>query len=136
MRPLLAAALLLLLCACQPAPQLESTSWRWVTIHHADTTDEPVEDRGNYTLRFLPAPDRIAIAEADCNTIASTYTIDGASLTLNPGAASLTFCGPQSLFTRYLGLLSHVSRYELTGATLQLTVADDGTTMVFAADRT
>src|SRR5689334_19308231 len=106
MRPLLGLAMLLLACACQSPPRLENTSWRWAAVHHPDNADEAVGG-GNYTLRFLPE-DRIAIAEADCNTIASNYTIDGASLTLNPGAASLDFCGPQSLFTRYLGLLSHV----------------------------
>jgi heat shock protein HslJ len=134
-----AAALLLLAtaaaCKTIAPPQketIEHKTWRWIGLHNADGDEILPDESQPYTLRFMP--DGLLIEEADCNLIAASYTTNGASMTLTPGAITMTYCGPASLFTRYIGLLSHVSAYSLHYDSLSLTVDDQGTRMIFKAD--
>jgi heat shock protein HslJ len=63
---------------------------------------------------------------ADCNSGAGQYTLDGANLTLLPGAMTLVACEPDSLSEPYLQLLGQVVSFDDGDSGLVLNLGDGG----------
>ena len=84
----------------------------------------------NYTLTF--ADDGTVAIKADCNQVNGSYVLDGEALTIELGAATMAFCGEQSMDQIYLGLLGRVSGALVTETgDLRLGLSDDAGQMQF-----
>lgn len=116
-----------------PATQEELTAnvWQWTALTAtAPASQTVVPDPQNYTLTF--ADDGTLAIQADCNQVAGSYTLDGQALTIQLGAATMAFCGEQSLDQLYTGLLGRVSGALVTETgDLRLALADDAGQMQF-----
>jgi heat shock protein HslJ len=73
---------------------------------------------------------------ADCNSGSGRYTVDGSSLTLEPGPTTLAVCDPGSLDTTYLARLGDVVSFVLEDDKLFLNIKYDSGNMVFSHDPT
>ena len=58
--------------------------------------------------------------KADCNSGGGNYILEGDNLTLDPPVMTLIACGPESLDSQYLSLLSNVSSATLENEQLVL----------------
>lgn len=119
----------------QPSTQAELTDtlWRWVGVRGSAGTELVGSGSAQYTLRL--ASDGIYEGQADCNLVSGGYVVEDQDLTLHPGPTTLAFCGPLSLYNRYLDMLFRVSSYSINGDTLELVGGDAGVTMLFRADQ-
>lgn len=117
-----------------PATQDELTAnpWQWTALTEtAPASQSVVPDPQNYTITF--AADNTVAIQADCNQVAGSYTLDGGSLTIQLGAATMAFCGEQSMDQFYLGFISQVSGAIISEAgNLHLLLADNAGAMEFA----
>ncbi|MCA9870534.1 MAG: META domain-containing protein, partial [Anaerolineae bacterium] len=116
-----------------PATQeeLTATPWQWTALTEtAPANQSVVPDPQNYTLTF--ADDNTVAIQADCNQVAGSYTLDGESLTIQLGAATMAFCGEGSMDQLYLSLLGRVSGALVTETgDLQLVLGDAAGQMQF-----
>jgi uncharacterized lipoprotein YbaY len=110
---------------------LVGTLWRWRHLTGPDPLEVPRP--GRYTLELLPEG-RYAL-RADCNTGGGAYTLEDGRLALLPGPMTAAECGPDSLYDRFLGLLSKVERVDQDGERLVLQLAGDAGAMEFEARR-
>jgi heat shock protein HslJ len=116
-------------CASEEGGQLAGPTWHLITL----TTVEPnfmapvdAADRAKYTITFND--DGTFEAQADCNKVAGTYTIQGqAILTIVPGPSTLAACPEPSLGDEYVNALSTSSSYTITGDQMTITLDDNGT---------
>jgi heat shock protein HslJ len=74
---------------------------------------------------------RVAI-RADCNSGSATYTVNGASLTIQPGVMTLVACPPGSQDTVFLRDLMQVASYVFNGPQLVLNMRVDSGNMIFS----
>jgi heat shock protein HslJ len=145
MAPLLAVGALLLTCAVAfaqvpvqiprtPAPagsvSLTQGTWAWQRTDYSDGSSVTSANPRNYTITFQT--DGRAIIQADCNTGNAGYTVDGASLTLQPAAVSLVACPPGSQDGVFLRDLSRVATYVINGDQLVLNLSMDSGNMTFS----
>ena len=116
-----------------PATQDELTAnlWQWTALTETSPASQSVvPDPQNYTIAF--ADDNTLAIKADCNQVAGSYTLDGASLTIQLGPATMAFCGEQSMDRQYLGLLGQVSGAIISETgDLHLLLADNAGAMAF-----
>ena len=124
----MAFALLLLTAACAPLPDathpdphpdttagLEGTSW---TVN-AIRGDAPIAG-SNLTLQFAGGS---ATGNSGCNQYRAPFTTSGATLTLGPALSTKRACAEgarNAQETAYLGALSRVTTYEVSGDRLIL----------------
>ena len=119
-----------------PAPQTDVANitdilWKWEAFQDsAGQNDISVPNPDDYTLTFLPGGE-LSI-KADCNTVGGSYTAQGASLAIELGAATMAYCGDDSLDQQYLSLLGQVSAFVLDGDRLMLNLQADAGNMVWA----
>ena len=117
-----------------PATQDELTAnpWQWTALTEtAPASQSVVPDPQDYTITF--AADNTVAIQADCNQVAGAYTLDGGSLTIQLGAATMAFCGEQSMDQLYLGFISQVSAAVISASgNLHLLLADNAGAMEFA----
>lgn len=99
-------------CGSGATPAADSSStiigilWKWQSVTNQDTNETTtVPNPENYTIEF--DEDGTFTGQADCNTIAGTYSANG-DFTITLGPTTLAFCGEASLDTLYLDLLSNV----------------------------
>jgi len=126
---LIATATLLSGCASEEGGQLTGTTWHLITI----TTVDPnfagivdVADRAKYTITFNE--DGTFEAQADCNHVSGTYTIQGqAILTIVPGPSTLAICPEPTLGDKYVAALATSSSYTTTADQMTITLDDNGT---------
>ena len=126
---LIATATLLAGCASEQGGQLTGTTWHLITI----TTVEPnfmspvdLADRVKYTILFNE--DGTFEAQADCNHVSGTYTVQGQGiLTIVPGPSTLAICPEPSLGDEYVAALATSSSYTTTGDQMTITLDDNGT---------
>lgn len=85
----------------------------------AAEADEPfsIGDSDRYTLALLA--DGSYRVRADCNCMQGTYRLESEQphITINPGAATLAECGPDSHYAQYLRQLTDVRQFEVIGKT-------------------
>jgi heat shock protein HslJ len=108
---------------------LLNTLWQWTAHVDASATATAVANPERYTLAFLD--DGTYLFVADCNSGSGSYTRDGETLTLLPGAMTLAACEAGSLSDEFTAFFERVVSYTLEGDTLLLTL-DDGTALALA----
>lgn len=112
----------------ETAPSLTGVTWQWLgTI----TPEEPVAvaDSSRYTITFND--DGTAAIKADCNQVVATYTTDGSSITIIPGATTLALCPEDSQDQVFVQQLSSAAIYFFQGGDLYIDLAADAGTMRF-----
>ncbi|WP_135604840.1 META domain-containing protein [Methanococcoides sp. NM1] len=104
--------------------------WQWSgLIETLPASQSVVPDPENYTLTFNS--DGTYSIKADCNRGSGDYTLEGNDLTLAPGPITLAYCGPDSLDSQYLSLLSNVTTVSMENDQLVLGVGENGVRMLF-----
>jgi uncharacterized lipoprotein YbaY len=104
--------------------------WNWEQFQDtAEKNDIVVPYPPAYQLELLP--DGTFRAKADCNLVSGGYTLDGASLTFQPGPATMAECGPDSLYNEYSRLLGDVVTYVREGDNMYLNLKMDAGNMKF-----
>jgi CubicO group peptidase (beta-lactamase class C family)/heat shock protein HslJ len=108
---------------------LTTNSWKWAQFTSpAEQFDVPVPDK--YTLALLD-DGSTSLIYADCNIVLGSYTVDGQSLQIEQGPATLADCGPESLSDRFLGYLQEALIYTLADGRLMLDLPADGGQLTF-----
>lgn len=112
-------------------PALTGITWQWT--HFADGMQAfDVPEPENYLITFMG--DDMFHAQADCNALSGTYTVDDGMITIEPGPSTLIACPPGSLgedFMRYLGQAAIYSFTE--DGDLLLEAPFDSGTLTFTA---
>jgi heat shock protein HslJ len=88
-----------------------------------------VPDPENYMLAFFP--DSTYYIKADCNSGSGNYFLEQNVLTLAPPVMTLIACGPESMYSEYLSLLSNVNSATLENGQLILYSESTGLRMFF-----
>ena len=99
---------------------LTNIEWQWIGFQQSSSPENRtvVPDPENYTLAFFS--DNTYYVKADCNSGGGNYILEGDSLSLDPPVMTLIACGPESLDSQYLSLLSNVSSATLENEQLVL----------------
>jgi Heat shock protein len=104
--------------------------WQWSGLIETEPASQSVvPDPEYYTIVFNP--DDTYSIKADCNVGSGGYTLEGSNLTLSPGPMTLAYCGPDSLDTQYLSLLSNVTTVSIDNDQLVLGIGENGDRMLF-----
>jgi heat shock protein HslJ len=111
------------------ASDLVGYVWMWIEfLENNDTVTRP-DMPGNYTLEFFP--DGVLNVQADCNSAAGIYTVNGNQLDLEIQTTTLAVCPPESLSDEYLQLLNDAVAYIREGEFLFIDIMLDTGTMKF-----
>ncbi|RXA20238.1 META domain-containing protein [Methanosarcina sp. MSH10X1] len=113
------------------AGNLTNIEWQWIGFQHSGSPENKtaVPDPENYTLAFFP--DNTYYIKADCNGGSGNYALDGNNLTFDPPVMTLVACGPESMDSEYLSLLSDVNSATLENEQLILYSENAGQRMFF-----
>ena len=84
----------------------------------------PDADQARYSITFNE--DGTAAIQADCNTVAATYTTDDTRITIVPGASTLAMCPEDSLGTQFVTALSGATSYNVHGSGMTLYILNEG----------
>ena len=104
--------------------------WQWSGLTETlPASQSVVPDPENYTLTLNS--DGTYSIKADCNLGSGSYTLDGNELTLASGPITLAYCGPDSLDSQYLSLLSNVTTVSMENDQLVLGIGENGDRMLF-----
>ena len=106
-------------------------SWELQAIERNDGTVTNIADPSAYTAVF--ETDGRVSARADCNNWNSTYSTNGASLTIGAMACTRAFCGEASFSNEYIAALDGATSWEGSGSELRL-MYPDGTLRFRAAN--
>lgn len=113
-----------------PTGELIGGVWQWLRFEDtAELNSFDVPDPQNYTLQFLP--DGSYALRADCNTGGGSYSLDGASLKLQPGPLTMMACPPGSLDATFLTRLGEVASFVIQDGVLYLNLMMDAGNLVF-----
>ena len=128
----LAVLSIISLAACSKSDSITDTTWQWASMVETEPASQSVvPNPENYTM--LLKTDGTFSMKADCNMVAGSYTLDGSSLTFQPGPSTMAYCGDQSLDQLYLQSISNVASYSVTNGDLILELKDGAGTMTFKA---
>jgi heat shock protein HslJ len=106
-------------------------TWQWLRFEDtADLNSIQIADSSFYTL--VLNSDGSYNAKVDCNQVMGSYTLEGSSITFEPGITTLAECGPDSHYNAFLAHLSNVAGFVIDGDNLVLNLWADGGNMVFA----
>ncbi len=109
---------------------LTGTAWQWIeTVTPVETV--AAADPTRYTLTFNE--DGTAAIKADCNQVTATYTADGGTLSIIPGASTLALCPEDSQGTAFVTALSSAATYFFQDGFLYIDQFASAGTMKFAA---
>jgi len=110
---------------------LTNIEWQWIGFQQPGSPENRtiVPDPENYTLAFFS--DNTYYVKADCNRGGGNYILEGDNLTLDLPVMTLIACGPESLDSEYLSLLSNVSSATLENEQLILHSVNTGQRMFF-----
>ncbi|HSH01368.1 MAG TPA: META domain-containing protein [Anaerolineae bacterium] len=105
-------------------------TWQWLYFEGGDGQRLDVDAPEQYTLQLMA--DGSYALKADCNQGGGAYTLEGSSLSLQPGPITLAMCGPDSLDSEYLRRLGDVVTFVVTDeGQLVLNLMMDAGNMVF-----
>lgn len=109
--------------------------WEWQAFTDSadgeESNDITVNDPAQYTLELLI--DGTYAIQADCNSGSGQFTVDGSSITLEPGPITLAECGPESLYDLFVSRLNEVVTYVFdSDGNLVLNLRADAGNMIFA----
>ena len=129
-------ALVLTLGACAtPTPdtlptEMLGVEWQLHSVLESEPAAQSViPDPQRYTIQFTA--EGTAAIRADCNDALGNYTVQGSSMTITLGPATLAFCGEDSGDQLYMAALGQVSSYALSEFGMQLAVGDDAARLSF-----
>jgi heat shock protein HslJ len=108
---------------------LTSTPWEWVSTTDPVQGPVAVNDPSRYVVLFNE--DGTAYIKADCNNVQATYTTDGSSISITPGASTMALCPPDTQDSQFLQQLSTVAIYFIDGGNLYMDLPADSGTMRF-----
>lgn len=113
------------------AENLTNIEWQCTGFQQSGSPENRtvVPDPENYMLAFFP--DNTYYIKADCNGGSGNYILEGGNLTLDPPVMTLIACGPESLDSEYLSLLSNVSSATLENEQLILYSENTGQRIFF-----
>jgi heat shock protein HslJ len=112
------------------APNLVDTVWLWQqTLMNNDDQFTP-DNPGNYTLRFNA--DGTFAAQADCNQVNGSYTLDGNQLTIAPGPSTMAACPEGSLGDQFVKNLGEANSFLFDGDDLIISLMFDSGSMRFS----
>ena len=112
------------------SPNIFSLKWQWEQFQdQAEVNDITVSNPENYELILWT--DSTYNFKADCNMGIGSYTMNGSSLSLEPGPVTLAKCGPDSLDDQFLSQLGYVATYVTNEGQLILNLFADAGNMVF-----
>ena len=112
------------------APNLVDTVWLWQqTLMNNDDQFTP-DNPGNYTLQFNA--DGTFAAQADCNQVNGSYTLDGNQLTIAPGPSTMAACPEGSLGDQFVKNLGEANSFFFDGDNLMISLMFDSGTMRFS----
>lgn len=104
--------------------------WKWTALTTA-TEEVTVETPASYMVTFKD--DGTVDIKADCNDAAGTYTLDGANVTIEVGAATLAACPGDSRSEQFLQLLGDAAQMLPFNGKLYITLKTEGSTMLLDA---
>ena len=104
--------------------------WQWTNFTPVGGAVTPVGRPELYTLALLD--DGTYTFRADCNSGTGSYTLDGTSLTLAPGAMTLAACGADSLSDGFIDRLSQVRSIGFDEDGNLVLTPDNGDALTFA----
>jgi heat shock protein HslJ len=114
-------------------PTLTGIPWEWVgTVTPVE--EIVVNDPTRYVVLFNA--DGTVNIQADCNTVFSTYTTDGSSITINPGISTLMACPEDSQSDQFMTQLNAAAIYFIQGGNLYIDLFADAGTMRFVPQGT
>lgn len=111
--------------------KITNIEWQWAGFQQSNNTGNKtiVPDPESYILAFFP--DGTYYIKADCNNGSGNYTLEGNSLTLGPATMTLIACGPDSMDSEYLALISGTRSATLENGQLVLSSQNEGNRMFF-----
>ncbi|WP_165360902.1 serine hydrolase [Candidatus Chloroploca sp. Khr17] len=104
--------------------------WRWTSLSSSDATIT-VEDPASYMVTFKK--DGTIEIKADCNNASGTYTLNGTSITMAIGPATLAACPGDSRSEQFLQLLGAATELVSIEGKLYITEKTEGNTMILDA---
>ena len=104
-------------------------TWYWLGTQFSDNAKTDVADPAKYTIQFNA--DGTYNGIADCNNFNGAYTVEGSSVTLQPGVMTLMACPEGSQADEFLNQLGNVAIYLLQDNYLYLDLKQDSGTMKF-----
>jgi heat shock protein HslJ len=117
-------------CSSPKTTGITDITWAWERFEDtAEMNNIAVDDPSMYTL--LLKSDGQYEVKADCNLAKGQYTLEGSSLTLEPGLTTRVACEPDSLSDKYLAQLVGVVTFVMDGDNLVLNLMADSGNMVF-----
>jgi heat shock protein HslJ len=125
---LVASAALFGACASEEGGDITGTTWQLVSLETQRPQFSAIVPGGpseNYTITFNT--DGTFKAQADCNQVGGTYTIQGQGvLTIELGPATLAECGAESLGDEYVQALGQAGSFTIAENQMSITLLDDG----------
>jgi len=112
------------------SPSLTQGVWLWTRTEYSNDSMLQSPNPNAYTVAFMD--DGSVAIRVDCNTGSATYTVNGSSLSLQPGAITLAACPPGSQDTVFLRDLLQVATYVFDGPQVVLNMALDSGNMIFS----
>jgi uncharacterized protein YraI/heat shock protein HslJ len=110
-------------------PALTGVIWQWTASQAGDQVTT-VSDPSRYQAQFNL--DGSLIIQADCNTVATAYTVgEGNSMIIQPGATTMMACPEDSQADAFLQQLGATASYQFSNGALVLSQADPTQTMTF-----
>lgn len=122
-------AVMAVLSACAPAAMtdIKDITWKWTNLNGSETV---VSNPEQYTITF--GTDGNYNLRNDCNVGNGAYTMSGSSLTIQPGASTLAYCGDASLDQLFISSLASVESFKIENGKLMLTLAGNAGVMQFS----
>ncbi len=110
---------------------LTNIEWQWTGFEQSGSSENKtmVQDPENYTISFFP--DGMYSIKADCNSGSGNYILEENSLILDPPVITLIACGPGSMDSEYLSLLTSVKSAAFEDKQLILYSENAGQKMFF-----
>ena len=110
--------------------QLVGTVWQWQQTQMNNDDQFVPDNPANYTVQFMP--DGTLSAQADCNQVGGSYTLDGSQITITLGPSTLAACPEGSLGDQFVQNLGQANSYLFDGSDLIINLMFDSGTMRFS----
>jgi heat shock protein HslJ len=107
------------------------TTWAWQGTTMKDYNNQTPTDPAKYTVKFNQ--DSTVDIQADCNSAAGSYKLEGTALTITVGPMTMAACPAGSLSDTFVQQLGQVAGYATEGGALSLTLKDMVGSMSFEA---
>ncbi len=109
--------------------QLIGVTWNWLGSTYNNDTSSKVTTPGDFTIIFNE--DGSYNGKADCNNFSGSYTLDGNSISIQPGPVTRAMCPQQELADQYLKDLGAAAIYFFQDGNLFFDMKMDTGTMEF-----